>query len=136
MQSHSIVSAECTYGVVEVKSFLSKSELLDACEKIAVAKSLKKTAFLGSLQRQYVVNAYGTSFDYQPTIGIVFAFDGPKIETTCKNFWSWCKGREPARVPDAIWVLGKGFLVWHAPSSGGVDPCPSPGSRPDPGRSA
>ena len=35
-----LVPAECVYGVVEVKSYLSRRQLIDGCEKIRRAKTV------------------------------------------------------------------------------------------------
>ena len=67
-----VVPNECTYGVVEVKTRLTKKELVDSCEKIRRVKLLENSAFRKRGRPQYEVN--GRLYDYFPTVGMVFAF--------------------------------------------------------------
>jgi len=108
-----IVPAECVHGVVEVKSRLDGRELLDACEKIRAVKSLPKTAYgpppAGNLRQGLY---YGRIYSYTPTAGIIFAFDSIDLEKLAMQFGDWMVGKDPSLVPDSIWVLGKGQLMW------------------------
>jgi hypothetical protein len=110
-----VVPAECVHGVVEVKSFLDGRELLGACEKIEAVKSLPKTAYGpppdGNLRR---APFYGQVYDYTPTAGLIFAFDSISLEELGRQFADWCNGKHPSLVPDSVWVLGKGQLLWAA----------------------
>ncbi|MEU3071648.1 DUF6602 domain-containing protein [Streptomyces sp. NPDC006906] len=115
MKSYRTVPNECVYGLIEVKSKLNKSELLDACEKIRRAKSLPKSAYEQEpLKRHRTV--HGKRYDYYPTMGMIFAFDSIKLPTLLKHFAEWCSTCDaPEQRPDSIWVLGKGYFTWMTP---------------------
>jgi hypothetical protein len=123
LESHKVLPIECIYATVEVKSQLSKAELLDACENLRRAKSLPRSAFLR-----------GSNPSFQPNpalVGIIFAFDGPAINSTVQNMWEWARDIPPSLWPDCIWVLGRGFVSWVSPENEArVDPVPSPGTYP------
>lgn len=124
---HRIVPAECVYGVVEVKSVLNKPKLLEACEQVRLAKIIPKTAFYrgvgGPSDRHW--KRHGRTYDYMPTVGMIFAFDGPSLESTASNLREWTAGKPPEEWPDSIWVLGKGAVTWFNPETGRVDLSPS-----------
>jgi hypothetical protein len=122
-----VVPNECTYGVVEVKTRLTKQELFNACDKIRRAKILEKRAFRERGRPKYEVN--GKFYDYFPTVGMVFAFGGPSLTSIASNFRVWTDGKSVEEWPDSIWVLGKGFIVWRNPESQQVDPTPSSASQ-------
>jgi hypothetical protein len=118
-----VVPCECTYGVVEVKTRLTKKELIDACEKIRRAKSLEKTAFRELDRPLYEHN--GKQYDYFPTVGMIFAFSGPNLASTADNLRSWMVGKAVDEWPDSVWVLGKGYIAWWNTSLNLLDITPS-----------
>jgi hypothetical protein len=122
-----IVPAECVHGVVEVKSLLNGPELLDACEKIKAVKSLPKTAYApppdGNLRQALF---YGQVYSYTPTAGLIFAFDSISLEELGRQFADWCAGKHPSLVPDSVWVLGKGQLLWAARGNRNLKTRPDP----------
>ncbi|MDX2694428.1 DUF6602 domain-containing protein [Streptomyces ipomoeae] len=128
LQGYRIVPNECVYGVVEVKTTLDREKLLDACEKVRKAKKLAKTAYYPTPGFQRTRTAYGRTYPYTPTVGMIFAFDSIDLVTLGEHFIGWCKEREPEHRPDSIWVLGKGYYVWTNPATGFVNPTPEPGS--------
>jgi hypothetical protein len=126
--NYRIIPNECVYGVIEVKTRLDKKELIDACDKLRKVKSLPKTAFQpDSLGRQRI--AYGRSYHYTPTSGMIFAFDSIDLITLGQHLNEWCAAHQPDEWPDSIWILGQGYLQWTSPVNGLIDPFPSPGSR-------
>jgi len=122
-----IVPSECVHGVVEVKSRLDGRELRDACEKIKRAKSLPKTAYSPSLGFEHEIIFYGRPYRYTPTAGLIFAFDSMGLEEVASQFARWCAGQDAALVPDGIWILGKGYLLWAPPRGENFEPRPAPG---------
>lgn len=113
--SHRVVPAECTYGVVEVKSNLSSAELIQACENIRSAKERPKLAFGGDLFGRKT-NRYGKDWTYTPTVGMIFGFGGANLKTLGKAFNDWCQGVPHHLRPDSIWILGNGMLSWTEPN--------------------
>lgn len=110
---HRVYPAECVQGVIEVKSQLTKSEVLDACEKIASVKRLPKVHYYDDiLGRTWLAND-GTTLNHRPTLGYVFAYTGrTQIETLANNVIEWCDGHAPAEWPDGFFVMDKGAIVW------------------------
>ncbi|MCZ4120212.1 DUF6602 domain-containing protein [Streptomyces sp. H39-S7] len=127
LQGYRIVVNECVYGVAEVKTKLDKEKLIDACEKVKRAKKLSKTAYYPA-QPQRTRTAYGKTYPYVPTVGMIFAFDSIDLTVLGGHFADWCANNEPEDWPDSIWILGKGFYVWTDPATGLINPTPEPGS--------
>ncbi|MFE6807196.1 DUF6602 domain-containing protein [Streptomyces sp. NPDC057681] len=124
-----VIPNECVYGLVEVKTNLTRADLLDACEKIRNARCLSKTAYRrvpGPIAR--TTHAYGRTYDHFPTSGIVVAFGGLHLKTLGDHLVEWCKGRPVTEWPDSVWVLGKGALQWRSAANGLLDRTPSPGA--------
>ncbi|MFF7882883.1 DUF6602 domain-containing protein [Streptomyces sp. NPDC020794] len=128
MQGYRILPNECVYGVVEVKTTLNREQLLDACQKVQRVKALAKTAYYSTPGYERTRTAYGKTYPYVPTVGMIFAFDSVDLVTLGNHFTEWCSGVEPEERPDSIWVLGKGFLAWTDPATGFINPTPEPGS--------
>ncbi|MGY3200489.1 hypothetical protein ACVW19_001003 [Streptomyces sp. TE5632] len=130
LDGYRVIPNECIYGLVEVKTNLTRKDLLDSCEKIGNARRLSKTAYRrapGPIVR--TTSAYGRTYDHFPTSGIVVAFDGLNLQTLGDHLVEWCKGRPVWEWPDSIWVLGKGALQWRNAMSGLLDRTPSPGAN-------
>lgn len=126
---HRVLPNECVYGIVEVKSSLDRTSLVDACERIAAVRSMPKSAYYPMrAPYSYRINAYGQDWTHWPTFGVVFAFGGTSLPTLAAALMQWCADRDPVEWPDSVWVLGKGYLLW-APESGlRLDNSPQPGS--------
>jgi hypothetical protein len=106
MAEYRVLFSECVYGVIEVKTKLDQSQLIDACEKIRKVKTLPKTAYYPDpLRRTRTV--YGQTYSYVPTAGIIFAFDSIDLATLAEHFLDWCDARPPEEWPDSVWVLEK-----------------------------
>jgi hypothetical protein len=126
---HRVVPNECVYGLVEVKSVLDAAALRDACERIATVRAMPKTAHYPTRPPfTYRVDAYGRTWDYWPTFGVVFAYESIDLKTLATRLMDWCATREPAAWPDSIWVLGKGYLLWAPEHGMQLDYSPRPGS--------
>jgi hypothetical protein len=126
-EDYRIVPVECLYGVIEVKSFLDREELRSACANIARLKSFPKTAYHWNKIEQ-TRWAYGRSWQYVPTVGIIFAYNGLNIETLGETLKEVSEGQPPELRVDSVWVLNKGFINWSSPSNGNIDPSPEPGA--------
>ncbi|MEU5697848.1 DUF6602 domain-containing protein [Streptomyces aurantiacus] len=123
---YAVVPNECVYGLVEVKSSLDGDGLRQDCEKIRKAKSLPKVAYqknLGGQRRQAP-----DDFKPFPTVGMIFAFNSIDPESLGTHFAEWCSEHDRSQCPDAIWLLGKGYLGWLSPDEEAL--CPSkPGTN-------
>jgi len=126
---HRVVPNECVYGMFEVKSRLDTAELHDACEKIARVRALPKTAYYPPRAPfTYKLHAYGQTWSYWPTAGMIFAFDSVSLQTLAASLMDWCRDRDPIEWPDSVWVLGKGCLLWTPPGPMQLDYAPEPQS--------
>jgi hypothetical protein len=112
--SHRVVPSECAYGVVEVKSNVTASELIQACENIKSAKERPKLA-LGDDLFGRTTHRYGRQWMYTPTVGLIFGFGGASLKTLGQTFSEWCRDVPHHLRPDSIWILGKGMLSWAEP---------------------
>ncbi|WJV44548.1 DUF6602 domain-containing protein [Streptomyces flavofungini] len=111
----SLVHAELTYGVIEVKSMLTSEELRQACDNIRAAKQVQKTSFTSTRRDPLVFyrTAYGREYPYFPTVGLIFAYDSNvKLETLGKTLWEWCQDVPLDQRPDAVFVPSLGCLLW------------------------
>lgn len=124
-----IIPNECVYGMIEVKTKLDKRQLLDSCVKISKLRSMPKSAYRsipGVINR--TTSAYGDSYGYFPTSGIVVAFDSLDLGTIGDHLMDWCRDRNPNEWPDSVWVAGKGYLQWGDPHTGILYRSPSAGA--------
>jgi len=128
-EDYRIVPAECLYGVIEVKSSLTRSELRKSWELIAGVKKLPKTAYYPDRQGR-TRTIYGSEWPYVPTVGMVFAYDGISLDRLCDEFARLADQYPPENRPDSVWVLTKGFINWTDPNSPSdkLDPGPRPGA--------
>jgi hypothetical protein len=113
---------DCIYGIVEVKSKLSKTKLLEGLENIKSVKELtpndyvvKKTLFIQQ------------SYQRPKPFGFIFAFavDGNSLDSLTKNLAEWEKSNPPDMWPNLIVVLGEG-IIYH--TQNGFDKRISPSS--------
>jgi hypothetical protein len=65
--------------------------------------------------------------EYLRTAGLIFAFNSINLASLGAQFRNWCAGQDAALVPDGVWILGKGGLVWSTPGIEGLHPRPVPG---------
>ena len=97
MDSTKIIPIESVYGVIEVKSKLTKEELQKSVENIKSVRSLSKRT------------STGLSF---PTAGFVFAYDSDSsMETIYRNFIEISKDVDKNKLINCICVLNKGLIV-------------------------
>jgi hypothetical protein len=111
LTSHRIVPIEYVYGVIEVKSRLTKLELEEACDNIKSMKQLPRLAYAeGGFVRRYMFG--GHLYAAMPPFGLVFTYDSPSILSVAKNLAHWCAQQPPELRPDGVYILGKGALTW------------------------
>ncbi|MEU9706185.1 DUF6602 domain-containing protein [Streptomyces sp. NPDC047981] len=120
MDNYRIVPNECVYGIIEVKSSLDCSQLIQDCEKIKKVKALRKSAY--QKRPGYQDRPVLSDFKPFPTIGMIFAFDSITPETLGSQLATWCEDHEPSERPDAIWLLNKGYLAWVSPDGEALRP--------------
>jgi hypothetical protein len=71
------VPIEAVYCVIEVENYLDKGRMQKCLEKIKTVKELPKVAYYeqsGAII--HTATLYGKEWEYFPTLGIIFAFDG------------------------------------------------------------
>jgi|GEM_PF-765635 len=100
---------ECVFGVVEVKSKLSKVELIKSLDNIKSVKSLAP-------EETFTKNpsAWMTVTQARPRpFGIVFAYSlaGNSLESLRENLTEWEKENDRKYWPNLIVVLGEGILL-------------------------
>jgi len=117
-----VVPVECVHGAIEVKSYLSTTELENAWKNLRSIKSLTKSAFgsrLGQVQR----SVYGKTWDYMPVAGMVFGYEGAEIETLGQTLADLAGGEDDLALRvDSVWVLNKGYLTWRDHDTGLINP--------------
>lgn len=114
-ERHAIVPTEAVYGVVEVKTNLTKATLLEACENIRSAKRLEKLAFGADVFNRQTIR-YGRTWKYTPTLGVIFAFESASLELLGSTLHNWSADVPHEERPDSVWILDKGALSWSAPN--------------------
>ncbi len=124
----SVIFNESVYGVVEVKTSLTRKRAMETFNKLGKAKELKKSAYRPNARRQ-LYKAYGRDWDHFPTASITFAFGGPRIETVAAYLQEWKKGKPCGQWPDAIFILGRGYIGWRDTPTGLISMSPEPDSQ-------
>jgi hypothetical protein len=97
------------YGIIEVKSKLSKAKLYEGLENIKSVKQLvpeKNTSAVNILKAQ-------NNKTYNP-FGFIFSFsvDGNSLDSLTTNLREWEKDNSPKFWPNLIVVLGEG-IIYH-----------------------
>lgn len=104
-EENSVYPIEGIYGVIEVKSKLSKDKLIEGLNNIATFKKMIKPN---------VVKKFGgnISFKASEPFGILFAYDleSNSLESLKKNFEEWGKDKERIESPNLIVILNKGII--------------------------
>ncbi|MGO9782517.1 MAG: DUF6602 domain-containing protein [Streptosporangiaceae bacterium] len=122
LRSHRVVPAESVFGVIEVKSRMTGSELIDSCRKISAIKQLSREAYL--TERDAPMMYRPPCFPRHPIFGYAFAYSGIKMGSLRNRFSEWCHDNPRDRHPDGMWIADSGMLVW-SPVPGSHDKIPS-----------
>jgi hypothetical protein len=110
-ESVQVFPIDCVYGIIEVKSVLSKSEFLDSLEKI---KSLKAMAPTGAVSQPLWGGM--TMFHPRPRpFGIIFAYSltGNSLDSLIENLKDWEKDTPATLWPNYVCVLETGVIYHH-----------------------
>jgi len=103
-----IYPIDCVYGIIEVKSRLSKSELIDSLDKI---KAFKKMSPSGGIA-EYLGAGFNVVRARPKPFGIVFAYalDRNSLDSLYENLKEW-ESENPANLwPNYVCVLGEGCM--------------------------
>jgi hypothetical protein len=102
---------DCVYGIIEVKSALSKAELIDSLDKIAAFKAMAPE---GKIQQLLGGTMTLTSPRSKP-FGVVFAYDlvGNSLDSLVQNLREWERDKDPELWPNYICVLERGVIFHH-----------------------
>ena len=105
-----VFPVDCIYGIIEVKSALSKPEFLDALEKIKV---LKEMAPRGTFARP-VGGGFNMVHSRPCPFGIVFAYSlaGNSLDSLLENLREWERETPPALWPNYMCVMEVG-VIYH-----------------------
>lgn len=107
-EDNSVFPTEGVYGIIEVKSKLSKQKLLEGLNNIADFKRRIKirrtTKIIGS--------EYSVSFRASSPFGIIFAYDldGNSLDSLKQNYIDWKQDKNNLQIPNLIVVLNKGII--------------------------
>lgn len=98
---------DCVYGIIEVKSGLSKTEFIDALDKIAAFKSMAPGGHVRELR-----GGVTASFPRPRPFGTVFAYNlaGNSMDSLTANLREWEQRHPPELWPNYVCVLGVGTI--------------------------
>jgi hypothetical protein len=103
-----LILAESVLATIEVKSNLTKEELLDALEKSARTKKLNRSCVMVYRKGSAVIRL-------KPAVPIntyIFAFNGSTVQTLFSHTCEFAaKANDGGMVPEGICVLGKGVIL-------------------------
>lgn len=106
---------ETVYGIVEVKSHLSKEKLIEGLENIKSVKSLIP------VKHVYVTEPDRSRRLLRPAapFGFIFAYElaNNSLDSLLKNLVEWENNNPPYLWPNLIIVLGRG-LIYHVDKNG------------------
>ncbi|WP_145929308.1 DUF6602 domain-containing protein [Chromobacterium vaccinii] len=109
-ENNQIYPIDSVYGIIEVKSTLSKTELLDSLNKIKVFKEM---SIEGSVTEP-IGNGYKIIHHRPKPFGIVFAYSlsGNSMDSLLDNLKDWESKNSPSTWPNYICVLNEG-CIYH-----------------------
>lgn len=98
---------DCVYGIIEVKSGLSKIQFIDALDKIAAFKSMAPGGRVRLSSGRVT-----TSFPRPRPFGMVFAYNlaGNSLDSLTTNLREWEQRYPPELWPNYVCVLGVGTI--------------------------
>lgn len=104
---------DCVYGIVEVKSQLSKTKLFEGLENI---KSVKQLSPKDNITKKFMFMSETTP--RPKPFGFIFAYSlsGNSLDSLVKNLKEWEEKNAPEFWPNLIIVLGEG-IIYHSPKS-------------------
>jgi hypothetical protein len=110
-ESVQVFPIDCVYGIIEVKSALSKAELYDALEKI---KAFKAMAPGGSVS-QPLGGGLTVQYSRPRPFGLIFAYDlsDNSLDSLLDNLREWERATSPSLWPNYVCILGVGVIYHH-----------------------
>jgi hypothetical protein len=114
-EAYATYPIECCYGIIEVKSKLTKRELKKAFSTIASFKTLVK-----SDSQQFNIGQFTIHHALKERgFGIIFAYDTDlNWQDLNKELKKLLAETDQKRLPNAIFILNKGFFMWGDKSMG------------------
>ncbi|HAV5302545.1 DUF6602 domain-containing protein [Acinetobacter baumannii] len=106
-----IYPIETIYGIIEIKSKLSKQKLNEGLENIKSLKQIHSPSFISKKLGPTSTVTYGNT----PPFGVIFAYDlgGNSLDSLEENLREWCS-KNPASVwPNMICVLNQGLILFR-----------------------
>jgi hypothetical protein len=102
---------DCVYGIIEVKSALSKAELYDALEKIKAFKAMAP----GGAISQPLGGGLTVQYSRPRPFGLIFAYDlsDNSLDSLLENLREWERATSPGLWPNYLCVLGVGVIYHH-----------------------
>lgn len=118
-ENHSYLPIESVYAAIQVKSRLSKKELVKSADNIA---SVKRLSWHGPVTRRRTNYSGATHAegDFNPIpLGVIFAYDlaDNSLESLRENILEYCGRTDPIEWPNIVCVLNSGIIY----RSGGLD---------------
>ncbi len=107
-ESTKIFPIESVLGIIEVKSQLSKTKLIEGLENIKSLKTLHAP--------QLITKKYGDrvriGYYNNPPFGVIFAYSlsGNSLESLSHNLKEWCDSNPPEVWPNFICILDEGTI--------------------------
>lgn len=107
-ESTKIFPIESVLGIIEVKSQLSKTKLIEGLENIKSLKTLHAP--------QLITKSYGDrvriGYYNNPPFGVIFAYSlsNNSLESLRKNLQEWCESNPPDVWPNFICILDEGTI--------------------------
>jgi len=107
-ESTKIFPIESVLGIIEVKSQLSKTKLIEGLENIKSLKTLHAP--------QLITKNYGDrvqiGYYNNPPFGVIFAYSlsGNSLESLRNNLKEWCDSNPPEVWPNFICILDEGTI--------------------------
>ena len=125
-EGYRIIPIEFVYGVLEVKSNLNSSELLDSYNKISTVKKFKKEAYSSRfVDIKPTTLAYGKEWEIFPTTGFIFAYNSIKLTTLKDRLTELQKDTDLHNRIDSVWVLDKGMIINYNSTADSIPELPS-----------
>jgi hypothetical protein len=124
-----IAAVESVFGIIEVKSNLTTTELIQSYKKIAAIKAMPKTAFRPALGLERTRCVYGRTWTHMPMVGMIFAYEGAELDTLGNAMAEVAAdyADQPQLQVDSVWVLRRGSLTWADPVTHRINASPNPG---------
>ncbi|MDI1225219.1 DUF6602 domain-containing protein [Acinetobacter sp.] len=103
-----IFPIESVYGVIEVKSKLSKAKLIEGLDNIKSIKEIYTSTTVTKKLGKLAAASYHTN----PPFGVIFAYDlgGNSLDSLRVNLSEWCRNNPPKVWPNLICILNKGII--------------------------